>query len=376
MIKTYDCAIVGGGLAGLTLAIQLANAGHSVILIEKGRYPFHKVCGEYISMESYDFLQRIGVPLDKMDLPKINEVKISAPNGNALVQKLDLGGFGISRYTLDAQLAELAKQKGVFLLEETTVTVIHFDQQVFTLQAGDYSFKAKVACGAYGKKSILDKRFGRVQDLKSSKSKQYIGVKYHIKYDLPSHRIELHNFKDGYCGISKIDGNKYCLCYITTAQNLNLHGNDIKAMERSVLMQNPFLKEIFERAEFLFDKPISISNVTFQKKNPVEQGVLLLGDAAGTIAPLCGNGMSLAMHASFLASNTIQRFLNTQISRSKMNSQYARNWNGEFSIRIALGRSIQYLFGAERTTNIAILLCKRVPFLTRFLIRLTHGKPF
>ena len=50
--QIVDCGIVGGGLAGLTLAIQLADAGYAVVLFEKEKYPFHKVFGEYISMES------------------------------------------------------------------------------------------------------------------------------------------------------------------------------------------------------------------------------------------------------------------------------------------------------------------------------------
>ncbi|MGZ4157476.1 MAG: FAD-dependent oxidoreductase, partial [Bacteroidia bacterium] len=47
--KTYQVSIIGGGLAGLTLAVQLADAGYSCVLFEKNKYPFHKVCGEYIS---------------------------------------------------------------------------------------------------------------------------------------------------------------------------------------------------------------------------------------------------------------------------------------------------------------------------------------
>lgn len=376
MTKTYDCAIVGGGLAGLCLAIQLADAGHSVILFEKSKYPFHKVCGEYISMESYDFLKRIGLSLDQMDLPKIDELKISAPNGNALVQKLDLGGFGISRYTLDARLAELAKQKGVLLLKKTTVTEAYLNEELFTIKTNDYSFKAKMACGAYGKKSVLEKQFAQNQEPKADKSKQYIGVKYHVKLDFLANRIELHNFKDGYCGISKVDGGAYCLCYLTTAQNLNKHENDIKAMEKAVLMKNPFLKAIFERAKSQFEKPLSISNITFEKKTAVSQNILLLGDSAGTIAPLCGNGMSMAMHASFLASGLISQFLNGIITRNELNKSYAKAWNDQFATRITLGRTIQYLFGGEVLTNISIAVCKKAAFLTRFLIGLTHGKPF
>ncbi|MBC7511814.1 MAG: FAD-dependent oxidoreductase, partial [Ferruginibacter sp.] len=50
--QQYDITIIGGGLAGLALAIQLVKKGYSVALFEKEQYPFHKVCGEYISLES------------------------------------------------------------------------------------------------------------------------------------------------------------------------------------------------------------------------------------------------------------------------------------------------------------------------------------
>ena len=42
----YDIAIIGGGLAGLSLAIQGADKGYKTVVFEKEQYPFHKVCGE------------------------------------------------------------------------------------------------------------------------------------------------------------------------------------------------------------------------------------------------------------------------------------------------------------------------------------------
>ena len=55
---TYDLAIVGGGLAGLSLSIQMAKAGYKVILFEKEQYPFHRVCGEYISLGVMGFFAK------------------------------------------------------------------------------------------------------------------------------------------------------------------------------------------------------------------------------------------------------------------------------------------------------------------------------
>src|SRR5688500_12570713 len=89
----FQVSIIGGGLAGLCLSIQLAEKGYSVVVIEKEKYPFHKVCGEYIAMEAWDFLERIGIPLPQMNLPRINELHISACNGNLLKQDLNPGGF-------------------------------------------------------------------------------------------------------------------------------------------------------------------------------------------------------------------------------------------------------------------------------------------
>jgi len=95
--KKYDTCIIGGGLAGLALSIQLAKFGHSVALFEKEQFPFHRVCGEYISLESWNFLEELGLPLSDLKLPVITKLVVTAPNGNRLQQVLPLGGFGISR---------------------------------------------------------------------------------------------------------------------------------------------------------------------------------------------------------------------------------------------------------------------------------------
>src|SRR3954470_897437 len=84
----YDVAVIGGGLAGLSLAIQLAKKDFKVILFERERYPFHKVCGEYISMESWCFLQHLGVPLHEMHLPIIQKLHLTAPNGKSFITHL------------------------------------------------------------------------------------------------------------------------------------------------------------------------------------------------------------------------------------------------------------------------------------------------
>jgi flavin-dependent dehydrogenase len=373
----YDCAIIGGGLAGLTLAIQLADSGRSVVLFEKERYPFHRVCGEYISMESYPFLLRLGLPLDTMNVSRIDEVGVSSPNGNYMMRKLDLGGFGISRMKLDALLAEMAKSKGVVVKEGARVDEVSFNNDLFTIRSGSSSYISLTACGSFGKKSLLDRKLERQTGSGAGKGKNnFVAIKYHVRLSIPENRIELHNFRGGYCGVSKIEDDKCCLCYLTESTNLRENGNNILALEKNVLMRNPFLKDYFSRAEFLYPEPLAISQISFGRKTSVDKHLLMAGDAAGTITPLCGNGMSMAMRASFLAAELTNQFLDGRISRNQMEVHYKEQWDKLFLNRIRWGRSIQYFFGHNYMTNRFLTLMKHFPTLSDKLIATTHGEIF
>lgn len=366
----YDCAIIGGGLAGLSTSILLAKKGYKIILFEQRSYPMHKVCGEYISMESYPFLQRLGLDLDGYNLPIITKVNVSAPDGIMISQKLDLGGFGISRYKLEQELSKIAVNSGVELMENTKVFEVNFREDNFTIKAGSGEFNSKTCTGSYGKYAFNGKE-------KKSGSTNYIGVKYHIlNNSIKSDEISLHNFKDGYCGISEIEDGKKCLCYLTTAQNLKNYQNSIEKMEQSILQINPFLKQIFIESEFLFDKPIVISNITFESKKPVVNNMLISGDAAGAIAPLCGNGMSMAFRSASISAELIADFLEGNINREQLNKNYEKSWNEHFGRRIKTGFYLQKLFGRNLLTSLTIRFLKRFPALTSRLIRLTHGDVF
>jgi len=372
-----DVAIAGGGLAGLALSIQCAQAGYKTILFEKEKYPFHKVCGEYISFESWNFLEELGVPLSQMNLPIIRRLLVTAPNGRALEQNLPLGGFGISRYRIDAILAEIARQHGVELIEGTKVDDIKFEKGEFILQSLSGSCHAKIAVGAFGKRTNLDVKWKRkfiVQ--KPNKLNNYIGVKYHIKSHWPEDLIALHNFEHGYCGISQIEGNKYCLCYLTTAKNLERCGHSIPEMEKQILCRNPHLKKIFEDAEMISRSPVTISQISFDKKEQVYDHLLLVGDAAGMIAPLCGNGMSMALHGSKIAFEQIHLFLQNKIPRWQMEQDYAHTWKKEFSNRLRTGRMVQRFFGSVLLSDLLISVLKPFPSITDKLITQTHGQPF
>ncbi|MGB8191820.1 MAG: FAD-dependent monooxygenase, partial [Chitinophagaceae bacterium] len=373
---SYDVAVIGGGLGGLALTILLARTGYKTILFEKERYPFHRVCGEYISLESWNFLEELGLPLSDMNLPVIKRVLVSSPNGKSIEHGLSLGGFGISRHTIDQQLSQIARHAGAEIAEGVKITDAFFDGEQFTLKADARADKMRyqtihaiMTAGSFGKRSNLDVKWHRpfVQH-KPNKLNNYIGVKYHIYTDHPTDLIALHNFSNGYCGISQVEDNKYCLCYLTTAENLKQCNNSVHEMEKKILYKNPFLKKIFNSSDFISNEPVTISQISFEKKSLVEDHILMVGDAAGMITPLCGNGMSMALHAGKLAFLEMDAFFKKKASRPDIESRYEGSWKKHFAGRLRIGRFIQRFFGHTLLSNLLISFLKPFPRVTGWLI--------
>lgn len=379
--QQYDVAIIGGGLAGLSCAIELQKRGHSIVLFEKEKYPFHKVCGEYVSFESWNFLQQLGLPLSEMKLPVINTLFLTAPNGNFFTTQLPLGGFGISRYKLDHELARIARNAGVTILEETKVEQVvcneQFEIRFSSRITAQKNVQAKICCAAYGKRSNLDMKWERdFLNYQDKRLDNYVGIKYHIETDWEPDAIGLHNFNNGYCGISKIEEGKYCLCYMTKAANLKNCKNDIEQLQQTVLMVNPHLKKIFSNSKIIQEFPITISQISFHKKSQIERGILMLGDAGGMITPLCGNGMSIALHTAKIVSQLVDQFLQGKISKKELEKEYKKQWQKNFSRRLQSGRILQKFFGSNRLSNSFVQLFKTFPFLAEPVVRMTHGKSF
>jgi flavin-dependent dehydrogenase len=364
--REFDCGIIGGGVAGLCLAIQLARKGHRVAVFEKHRYPFHKVCGEYVSNESREFFGELGIKFTGMDLPQIHRLVISSPSGFTMKSELRQGGFGFSRFRLDAALAEAARINGVHLFEEHKVN--HVSGSLVTCNS--IQFICRLVIGAFGK--------SHPSFLKSEKSdhKNYVAVKYHVRHPHPPGQIALHNFERGYCGISRIEEDMSCLCYITHRHNLLRSGNNLANMEQKVLMKNPLLKNIFTTAEFIRERPVTISNIGFNIRSTCYDDLLFAGDAAGCISTLTGNGISMAARTSVFLCEMADAFLQGHLSKIQLSKSYDQKWRSQFAARIRNGRHLQRLFGRNIWTEIALRSLEPFAPVKRMLISATHGEVF
>lgn len=365
--------IIGGGLAGLITSIQLVRSGISCVVIEKKSYPFHRVCGEYVSNEALPFLKASGLYPDDFNLPQIKFFEFSSVVGKSCRMLLDLGGFGISRYSFDNHLYRVARREGVTFQLNTEVIAINFRGEDFEIE--DHIGKrttADVVIGAFGKRSKIDVQQNRPFLKKRS---PYVGVKYHIRTNHPEDLISLHNFPGGYCGVCNVEDGITNLCYLTHRDSIRQHG-EIGEMERKVLFLNPLIKNIFTRSSFILSKPEVINEISFETKGPVENHLLMSGDSAGMITPVCGNGMAIAIHSAKILSEVVIEYCAGNIDRKTLEDRYCSAWKNAFGSRLWFGRNVQRLFGHTSISSLAVAIARSSKTVADLIVRKTHGRPF
>jgi len=372
MRKQPYIIIIGGGLAGLTAAIHLSKRGLRVILIEKNSFPKHKVCGEYISNEVLTYFDWLEININELNPSHLNKFQFSSQNGKIVNSLLPLGGIGISRYALDNFLQKKALENGCEIIHDSVEDIVFSENQFTVTTLGNKSFNSEIVIGAHGKRSNVDQKLNR--DFISKKT-PWLAVKSHYSGDFPDDLVGLYHFKGGYCGVSKVEDNKINICYLADYKTFKQYKN-IEEYQNNVLSKNPQLKAIFDYCKPLFEKPLTISQISFGKKKTVENHVLMIGDTAGLIHPLCGNGMAMAVHSAKIVSGLIEDYLNGVIkTRKKLERKYHRQWKKLFYKRLIMGRMLSSVLAKEKLSYLLMSIVVKIPFLLQFIIKNTHGNP-
>lgn len=362
--------VVGGGLAGLTSALHLSHFGLKVTLIEKGIYPKHKVCGEYLSNEVLPYLTSLGFDPFDYGAKKIEHFELSSIKGKTIKAKLPLGGFSLSRYTLDEALMQHAVKNGVTLIQDAVLDVKYLEDRFHVNLKENGSMTGNFVIGAFGKRSILDQKLNRhFINVKAP----YVAVKAHYRGDYPEDLVGLYHFYGGYCGVSKIENDLVNICYIAQFDEFKKYRN-LDDFKLSVMSKNKALASILKKSEMAFDKPLSISQISFASKPVVEDHILMCGDSAGMIHPLCGNGMSMAIQGAKMASSLIIQYFESNLSRAEVENKYQEQWNKAFRLRIETGRLLARLFTLKSLALYLVNSLKNFPSLVRRIISMTHGR--
>jgi flavin-dependent dehydrogenase len=317
-------------------------------------------------------LQYLGVNVFHHGAVNIDKLEISDTRGKIASSSLPLGGFGLSRYTFDRLLFDRATALGVQIIIDKIVNIV-YDKDIFTVtDAFGNVHIAKVVIGAYGKRSNLDKALKRPF---AYKKQSWLAVKGHYREEEhPKNVVSLHNFEGGYGGLSRTEMGTVNFCYLANYHSFKQH-NGITDFNRKVVAKNPHLARFLAQAKPTFSEPLSIAQISFDEKRTVEDHVLMCGDAAGLIHPLCGNGMAMAIHSAKIVAGVVSQFISHEnASRVAMEKDYKKEWVKAFRQRLWYGRKLQGILMNGRYMDIGIRVARSSSSIMRHVITKTHGK--
>ena len=368
----YDAIIVGGGPAGSSAAIHLSRRGLGVLVLEKDAMPRDKLCGEFLSTEVGAICRRLGV-LDRMlaaGANPIHSVRAFSLDGASFEAPLPGVALGLSRRTFDAELFRRAGECGAELREGETVRRIDGNLiDGFTVETERESSCAGVVLGAYGRRSTLDRKLERPFIKNRS---PFVAFKAHFRGENADSAIELHAFPGGYCGVLTEESGETNVCWIAYSDELRSAGGSPDEMAASTLRANVALARRLDRLERVHDF-LAVGELSFRPKGHFASDVCMIGDAAGMIAPLCGDGMAMALATGEIVAPLIYEFLSGFSTASEFRNRYVHLWNRQFRRRMAVGRHLQDALLSPRMSRLGIRVFAAVPALAQVVVRATRG---
>lgn len=374
----YDALVIGGGLAGCSTALQLARQGHEVLLVEQSTYPRQKLCGEFLSPEAQSSFRRLRVldAVREAGASSIDRTRLTAPNGTSTEHALPDEALGLSRCQLDHLLFQHACAAGAEGRSGTRVTDVQGSlDDGYTVKTGTETLEARLVLGAYGRRARLDQTLGRPF---LEQTTPYVAFKAHYAGPAASEvqsTIELHSAPGGYCGLSPVEDDRVNVCWIGRTDALQAAGSTPSAMLEENLRQNPVLDDRLRGLTRVSDQFEAVSQVPLMAKSRFADDVCMIGDAAGMIAPLCGDGMAMALQTADLVSPLASEFLDGRRSAASFRSGYEEGWTQTFGRRMRLGRWLHTVAFRPGAARVLVRTFRLLPPVARWLIRTTRGHP-
>jgi len=365
---SYDLIVVGGGPGGAAAAISAARAGARVLLLERGRLPRQRVCGEFVSGESLELLGgQLGNRADSLlrSAVRISEGRLFV-EGHTITVPVDPAGASISRFDLDLELWRATEEAGVHAHLQTSVESVAGDGP-FRVRTTTEEFEARAMINASGRWSNLD---GKRTPRKDKADPTWLGVKAHFAERDSRASVDLYFFEGGYCGVQPV----------TVEENGGPRRINACAMVRSdiahslpeVLARHPQLAERSRRWEPAMEA-ISTSPLIFQRPQPTEGRMLRVGDAAGFVDPFAGDGISLALRSGVTAVECLIPFFRHEISLGAAVERYRRAYERRLLPVFRSSSRIRRLLKLPRPMRHTILhFLEGAPALTRYLVTATR----
>ena len=379
MMKTdYEIAIIGGGPAGTSTAINLAKRGFRVCLFEKKKFPRETICGEFLSKEVIENLIRLNL-FEKFYSLKpnlISSFRFFNKNGKEISANLNFSSYSLKRSTFDYFLVRQAIENGVKVFMPVEVVEIinlkSYYKIVFNSQNRE-EVEVKNVIAAYGRQNVLDKMLNRNF---VNKKTGLTGIKFHIheKYfnNINKNEIQIYAGKNIYCGINAVNDCMITLCFLEDRNNytesaknhlVDLFYENIKF--RHLFKSNP---KIIIQNSFIF----GTGNLYFGKKNIVEDGIYMVGDASGIIAPLSGDGIGMAFESAKIITNILLEEREYKIDRNISQAKYVYEWEKLFNKRLLAGKIIQNIILNNCLREVGFKFVKLFPNSLNYFIKTTR----
>jgi len=354
----FDVVIAGAGLAGGSLAVRLAKAGARVALIDPGRFPREKLCGEFLSPEAWGALDRLGLSeaVERSGYHAIRRIRLSTPRGRVLEGDFTgpdgRPGIGLSRSTLDDLLVRQARAAGVEVIEEARVSgPIVCGGRVAGVTArrpaeGTFEVRATVTVAASGRHSGLVPRTGTTR-ARSWWRPRLFGMKRHLTIAdpdaaEPGGTVGLHLLPGGYVGTCRVEGPLTNVCALLPESSLRSHRGDLDRLAGDLFGGNPRLARLWE-----FGTPAApwktVAGVRVEASAPRLAGIFYAGDCQGTIDPLGGQGMTMALLGAEVLAPFVARALAVGSADRSLQRAHDAAWHRRFDRRIDLCRLFHHL---------------------------------
>ena len=291
--------IVGGGPAGASAAILLARAGVSHLLVERGRATGDALCGGFLSWRSLESLRALGIELDALGPARITHMRWFA--GTTRVEApLPRPAIAVSRRHLDTLLLDRAEQAGAAV--ERGVMVRAIEGRTARLEDGG-TIDAESLFLASGKHEVR----GLARPASARGSDPMIGLRVRLAAAPALDRmlggaIELHPFDRGYVGLALQEDGRANACLAVRRSRLAEAGDPERLLD-AIAVECPQLGDRF--AYRGGKEPIdAVANIPYGwRLRTGTPGLFRLGDQAGVIPSLAGEGMGIAIASGIRAAH-------------------------------------------------------------------------
>lgn len=295
--------IAGGGIAGAAAACLL---GPEAMLVEREAGAHDKICGEFVSYEAQHYLSRLGVDVAALGGAPIDAVRLVYRSQVARAP-LPFRGYGLSRRALDAAVLDRATHAGAQVLRGHAVrSILPGGLDV----VGQGKLKADAVFLATGKHDLRGTRRALAQP-----PEDLVGLKMYFRLHpsqaaaLNAH-VELLLFQGGYAGLQLIEGGIANLCLLVRRGRFAAAGGGWPGLQDALERDCPHLQDRLHGAVPLLDRPLSIFRVPYgyvhQSTSNDPPNLYRLGDQVGVIPSFSGDGVSIALHSAFSASNALR----------------------------------------------------------------------